>query len=49
MNRSTAQRVERLEQRQADAAKGIEWLDDDGEIVILDSGLTHEEALKQLD
>lgn len=48
MNRSTAQRVERLEQRQADAAKGVEW-DDDGEIVILDSGLIHEEALKLLE
>lgn len=48
MNRSTARRVEKLEQLQAKAAQGIEW-EDDGEIVILDSGLTHEEALKLLD
>jgi hypothetical protein len=47
MNRSTAQRVEKLERQQAEAAQGVEW-DDDGEIVVL-SGITHEEALKQLD
>lgn len=50
MSRGTLGRIERIEQQRAKAVPPlVEWEDDDGVIVYLDSGLTHEEALKLLD
>jgi len=49
MNRGTLGRIEKIERQRLESARRIEWEADEGTIVRLDSGLTHEEALKLLD
>lgn len=49
MSRGTLGRVEKLERQRLKPVRWIEWEDDDGTIVYLHSGMTHEEALALLD
>ena len=49
MSRATVGRIEKLEQQQAEPGRWIEWVDDDGTVVLFDGRMTHEEALKLLD
>ena len=49
MSRSTVGRIERLERQRAEPGRWIEWVQDDGTVVLFDGSVTHEEALAMLD